>query len=162
MKLTKKQQKFIKQTHLEVCNDWQAKIEEAFPRLFEIEQFKKGDWIWNDILKIFNRLGDVGGNSVSYANANPHKIRKATTQEIKKHLIQEAKERKIWNVPIIQHNGFRQPHLNKGIYNEIYRPSEDSLFSQAGLVYYKGQWAKPLKTITKKEAEQELDAIIIN
>ncbi|MBL4820135.1 MAG: hypothetical protein JKY98_03955, partial [Gammaproteobacteria bacterium] len=46
MKLTKKQQEFIKgaTTNSDACSEWKTKIKDAFPKLFKETELEAGKW----------------------------------------------------------------------------------------------------------------------
>lgn len=170
MKLTKKQQEFIKQTHNNVCIDWKEKIKEHFPKLFE-DEFKVGDCVRilgssnGKALAIYNGTQNMTGFNYSGEWSNyiggAVKMEKAKPEEVESRLIEEAKRRGVWNVPIIQPMNEIPQRESKGKSNEGYVSDSDQLFSQYGIVYWDGKWAEILKTITKEEAEKELNCKII-
>lgn len=83
----------------------------------------------------------------------------ATDEEVKKRLIEECIRLGIWNVPI------------KCLYSESNWNNNDDfcvnyydgeLWSSCGMVFKDGVFAKPLNTLTKKQAEEKLNCKIID
>ena len=170
MKLTKKQQESIKEIHGEVCGDWQKRIEEIFPKLFEAD-FKEGDWV-----KIYERHGSVlrieslnseswfwstalktpyqfNGQTRNYHNPGIIK-RKATKEEIETALINEAKkrfgEKPIKDCTKFVFNGERKEISNlsgMGWESCYYNASQDNLQYHGMVLYEKGQWAEIVNEI---------------
>lgn len=167
---------FIKAAHSEACSAWKEKIEKEFPKIFK-EEFKVGDWIakeWNDGdldlfklsrikgKKLYNELGFYFRNGANLESDNNKacdsiydpriKLRKATPEEIEKHLIKEAKRRGLWNVPIV---GIESMKCHTESFVVVYDIGKDELWSRYGIVYGKGRFAEKLETLdgTTREIE---------
>ncbi len=102
--MKKSRKKFILEAHAEACETWKERIEEEYPKLFKEEEFKVGDWViaWamEDTVKIIEHrktyfLSDnMSDDKFRKQNLGRKNInRKATEEEIKTHLIAEAKKR---------------------------------------------------------------------
>jgi len=115
MKLTKRQQEFIKEAHEAACSTWQEKIENEFPKLFEKEELEVGKWYkltedYGSYLKkgmVFmfvnylssNKIYSLvnhemfGINTYNYIAPQTENLIPATDQEVEEALIKEAKKR---------------------------------------------------------------------
>ena len=128
--MKKSRKEFIKRAHESACSECKEKIESEFPKLFEEEEFKVGDWV----VVIQSNLGDFGkgelgrvsdvdiGSSTEYAVKNNFysngeynlwcsALRRATPQEIKAHLSAEAIKRGF--VDKAMFNGVRDVELGE-------------------------------------------------
>jgi hypothetical protein len=94
----------------------------------------------------------VFSERVGVHKVNPYE--QATRQEIRQALIEEAKRRGVWDVPMVSLNGDikREPS-----FASVYDIENDVLWSTYGRIYENGEWATALgKAMTKSEIEQEL------
>ena len=184
MKKLKVNKEFVLEAHKAACSTWKEKIEKEFPKLFE-EDFKEGDWVtvkipnfykWRDDTVRISRIDDYGYwsfNNMSYEKeeytTNPKDVfRKATKEEIERHLIKEAEKRGLTdeNLPFIEclsGFGFKN-RIGKSKY--VYELTHDKLWLCNGseydtCIYEKGKWAEKIETITKKEAEKQLGKKIV-
>ncbi|MCP4054727.1 MAG: hypothetical protein GY739_17110, partial [Mesoflavibacter sp.] len=175
MKLTKKQQEFIKEaaTHPSVCNEWIADIKATFPELFKNE-LEVGKWYKPSTS---GALGFYKGfNNASYGFRADKKWTNcqqwfyegyedkwilATDKEVEEALKKEAKKR-----------GFKIGTSYKDISNngrieticeELEYCSGFDLLTDGcgGTTYSKGQWSTVIKNAyTKEEAENKFNILI--
>jgi hypothetical protein len=178
MKLTKKQQEFIKDaySHSDVSQTWKNLIKDNFPKLFEATELEVGKWYYNDynqlwfVTKIkdycaygygFKSCGEWACESKKYNYSLD--LKPATDEEVEQALIKEAKKR-----------GFKKGVVAESVYDKHYSGIIDGEFSvQDGQLwcdaldncysiqlFKDGKWATPINTITKKEAEEKLNCVI--
>ncbi|MCP4054683.1 MAG: hypothetical protein GY739_16855, partial [Mesoflavibacter sp.] len=176
MKLTKKQQEFIKEaaTHSDVCENWKNRIKATFPELFN--GLKVGKWYKekdshrlvcyqeeyknNDIMYGYG-FGLSGWNDNNQTYGSIRNWTSATDKEVEEALIKEAKKR-----------GFKIGTSYKDISNngrieticeELEYCSGFDLLTDGcgGTTYSKGQWSTVIKNAyTKEEAENKFNILI--
>ena len=136
---------------------------ELFDKIFgkDEEGFKEGDWVYvtsdggglnknkGDIFRVLSVEGGVALFE-TYAGVSKHRLRKATPEEIKAHLIEECKKKGIWDVPVncLWFNGVNDIDVNyykDGGARIIYDTKLDKFWSKYGLVYKNGKFATPLE-----------------
>ena len=179
MKLSKEQQKFIKDatTHSEVCTEWRGKIKDAFPKLFEENELEIGKWYkWSDgsILFIEEFIGSniFRGYGFNYNNKwtvhnfsfeSNETSTPATDKEVEDALKIEAKKRGFKKGVVVD----QVPAYGTGSTLEIGNSNiEFSNYSYINIsvggvgIYHKGKWATFIETITKAEAEKLLNKTI--
>lgn len=177
MKLTKKQQEYIKDAYNRACSDWKQEIKENFPKLFKEDDFKAGDyfysldnWPYTVENKVF-KIREISYGEYLYPcnetfkgtseSCNQHisSARKATPEEIQSALQKEAERR-----GFVAGN-FKCIYSPRTIKNKegnyFYWQDEDVLWIGGNACYEKGKWAEIIPTITKKEAEEKLNVKII-
>jgi len=190
MKINKKQQQFLIDAvnNTDVCQEWKTKVKDAFPKLFVKEQYKNGwykhqngkhpDWLmYNDFdsdegygFKLDGSWGSWGNDTYIVC----HKLAPATDKEVEQALIKEAKRRGFkdgvkLNVDGI---GFYQGYGNDLIITDmnkiVFNPDSNGLVArkQGGdyntAIFKDGKWATIIETITKAQAEKELNKTIID
>lgn len=171
MKLTKKQQEFIKNTYNRVCEDWQKEIKDEFPKLFE-NKLEVGKWYKSttDPLNIiyvdnidYNRIVcygfDYKGGWLSISDRRQEgEYTPATDKEVEEALIKEAKRRgykegTIFVEPVIKTKYTITKH-------DFYLDKDMDLLvnNDSDRIFYKGKWATIIeqKEMTIKEIEKEL------
>ena len=176
---------FVKEAHENACSTWKLRIEKEFPELFEKkEDFKVGDWVFFESFLSKEKVAriiendsstphtcyavDVPFNDWGGLNIQKNQTRKATKEEVEKHLIEEAKKR-----------GFKEGVIidNKNIYScgdQSVTTSNEILFGHSvenmlemwvgrnlETIYKEGKWAEIIPTMTKEEAEAELNCKIV-
>lgn len=184
MKLKKKQQQFIKEAYRssDVCQGWKDKIKENFPKLFTETELEVGKWyknaFYNTLLCYtgesygygffegkWNSDGDWGSLSTFKSNTV-----EATKEEVEQALIIEAKKRGFKEGVKIK-SLFHHDNPTIEIFNERgyeFVSSQNKLYIHGGkqslmpVVFYQGEWAEIIETITKAEAEKELGKVIID
>ncbi|MCP4984919.1 MAG: hypothetical protein GY928_02285 [Colwellia sp.] len=181
MKQSRKE--FIKRAHDMACDDWKEEIEKEFPKLFPEIRLEVGRWYKSSRHKLMlicptsiNEDGILHGFGFNYEgkyitennyldgsclcnNTASRDLIQATHQEIKEALTKEAKKR-----------GFKEgvTHtITNGIGNIIsssdvfgFDEIDNKLIYNNWSIFQKGEWAKPIETITKEEAEKQLGKII--
>lgn len=143
-----------------------ADLMQWFPKAFGRE-LKVGVWYTRKTFGRFMfRFSGGYGNGATYGfdydgvfseRVGVHKVNpyeQATRQEIRQALIEEAKRRGVWDVPMVGLSGeVRDSHC----FASVYDIEQDVLWSSYGRVYENGEWATALgKAMTKSEIEQEL------
>ena len=170
MKLTKKQQQFIKDL-AENINDCFL-IKETFPKLFKETELVVGKWYKHDetgceylicytgddrCYGFFDGDYDIDlryTESVKTEHSTP-----ATDKEVSEALIKEAKKRNVWETPIKCLAGKHNWDTNN-CYDIDFDKYSNKLWSSFGVVFEKGKWATIIETITKEQAEKELGKTI--
>lgn len=150
--------------HGTMCQEWKDTILEHYPEFKE--EFKVGDYVIETLSRgQFARITGFedsktfelelldGNEDVDYIKD----YRKATPKEIEQHLIQEAKKRGLWGVPIKAING----EVYGKVFKVDYEYDDDCLWSEYGRVYRRGKWAEIIPTMTKEEAEKKLNCKIV-
>jgi len=145
---------------------FKEKQSDVFDKIFgkDEEGFKEGDWVYvlNSIKPYYKQEADVfkvvrvktePSNDVlaffdKRCGVSTDRLRKATPEEIKAHLIEECKKRGIWDVPVnclYYENNFYSVGLYKGCVTARYYKPNDRLWSKYGLVYENGKFTTPLE-----------------
>lgn len=156
--------------YLEVKDDFYKSMREActpdqhklFDEIFGKDdvEFKVGDWV------VFSGCGQptkvkevktgialvvhlYGYGDLRCLSPN---CRLATEEEVKEHLISEAKRRGLWDVKIncLYSSGNYFSTIDAGEAYVYYNIDDDRLWSRYGAVYEKGKWATPLEEWPKK------------
>ncbi len=180
MKLTKKQQQFIKDatTNSDVCSQWRTNIKETFPKLFKETELLVGKWYRSggnlfNVMSITNETWckcfgfDMDGwlfDSNRCIN-NSFNTTPATDKEVSEALIKEAKKR-----------GFKEGVTGVRLDNYLYGDGNNKLkgdfgYSNGSLhmdttndyffgIFKEGKWATIIETITKEQSEKELGKTI--
>jgi hypothetical protein len=164
---------FIKEGYKAACSEWKEKIEKEFPKLFKKDTLVVGKWYngyenyllyltsveQRDSYKKLNYYGFCSEWEKDYiANTEiENSLKPATDEEVEEALIKEAKNKGIWNVPVIDVYG--RERLEAHFVVEF---KHGCLWSKYGRVFYEGNWATPIETITKEQAEKELGKTILN
>jgi hypothetical protein len=169
---------FIKSAHGSACQEWKDRIEEEFPKLFEGRCLGETDLIegrWykkKDYLMLWNKskttYGFYKGGWGKWCCMGVD-MTLATSEEVGAALIKEGRKRGLDEAGIkfrliegtvgkVNNSGITKDHVL------VHRKNENRLMLDSGngafTVYSNGKWAKPLKTITKSEAEKELGKLI--
>ena len=172
MKLTKKQQQFIKDatTHSEVCTEWRDKIKDAFPKLFENVELEVGKWYKKDgELAVWNNGKDTYGfNDSGYWRDemlfSTKDITPATDKEVEDALKIEAKKRgfKEGVKFLCAIDGSESEFIENysGSYNEWQYKNNHLSRECMQYLFNDGKWATIIETITKEEAEKQLGKTI--
>lgn len=168
-----KHKKFIKDCyegkHGEMCSTWKDTILKHYPE-FKEEDFKVGDWVFynSTTYKItgFSDNNDPWVYGLRGDTENGYKksvLRKATKEEIEKHLIKEAEKRGFKCGVQVKGLLKTESMIKAGLQTPFeYVPNKDVLRSKEYcIIYEKGIWAEIIETITKKEAEKQLGKKII-
>ena len=128
---------------------------ELFDKIFgkDEENLKKEDWVYvtsdggdfhknkGDIFRVLSVKGSVALFETD-AGVSKHRLRKATPEEIKAHLIEECNKRGIWDVPVRDVWGYSRGRVSFGTW---YVKGHDVFWSKYGRVYEKGKFATPLE-----------------
>ena len=188
MSLNKEQDSLIKEAlrSSDVCSEWKDKIKRVFPDQVRID-LQVGTWYKNNLSLIclteieYNKYAEGGINHTHYGFhdgewsdkgswANTEKSKElvpATHLEIQQALLKEAKKR-----GFKRGIKFRMIKANIGVipttkitdvqFNYLQRNNELELSTMGGYftVFMKGQWAIPLKQMSRKDAEAKLGVII--
>lgn len=166
-----------------MCSDWREKLEKELPELFK-KEFKVGDWAigWFYEDKDYKakpwRVGSKSDGLIRPEKNLSHgcyamHLRKATPEEIKKHLIEEAKKRGF--LDLVMFSSLRAVAPNEiartsgsskgsGVCGSRFKYSldRDTLYSWGRgchVVYEKGKWAEIIpekKKMTQSDIEKEL------
>lgn len=173
MKKVKVRKEFILEAHKAACIDWKQRIEKELPELFESE-FKVGDWVVfidgdaPQIIIGFDKYNDYRTQRINGSKTVWFKYdaeRKATKEEIERHLIEEA-ERRGFKKGVLFH-AIREDTLKKSVLPYKYDPLDlkywhkEDVLCAGGNLYVKGQWAEIIPTMTKEEAEKKLGYKIV-
>ena len=184
MKLKKKQQEFIKKAYNsnDVCQQWKDDIKKNFPKLFKETDLVVGEWYFmcldtspNKRRCLFNyknsEVGKIHFNYAIYLNDelwedddyfhSDHISKPATKEEVETALIAEAKRRgfkegvKFYHSSEFQITGLTKITSNNYEFNGL------ELFLDGWTIFSNGNWATIQETITKAEAEKQLNKTII-
>ena len=180
MKLSKKQQKFIKQAYKDACQEWKIDIKKNFPKLFKT-CLKAGDWArviqkdheqYDTIVFLtkgcicdFNSIRVNGEHGDGFDN---YHLVKATREEVEKALIKEAKRRGFVEGATFKQDflflneytiaGLKGFQLDFGGYLCIKFNSDYQVNRyQERVIFSNGKWAK----ILKKPVEMTVKEILI-
>jgi hypothetical protein len=104
----------------------------------------------------FNHEGEwteIYGNDNLHSKYRNDIVRPATSEEIKKALIDEATRRGVWDKPMV--SALSKMTSFDGIYAECFYLVNNELWSEYGRVFDNGEWATALELTT----EERLDRI---
>jgi len=104
----------------------------------------------------FNHEGEwteIYGNDNLHSKYRNDIVRPATSEEIKKALIDEATRRGVWDKPMV--SALSKMTSFDGIYAECFYLINNELWSEYGRVFDNGEWATALELTT----EERLDRI---
>lgn len=171
MKLTKKQQQFIKDAYNsnDVCSEWKTKIKHIFPKVFKETELEVGKWYWRDgELMVWNDgkntygFNDDGLWGSGFCFSTKHDLKPATKEEVEQALIAEAKKRGFKDGVCFKTavNGYistfkGQPCFHGSMGFNLYGSDYE------GCVFIDGKWATIVETISKEQAEKELGKKIV-
>lgn len=181
MKLTKKQQQFIKDAYNsnDVCSEWKTKIKDIFPKLFKETELEVGKWYKTSSGNLFNYMGRSGkhinpdlvygftNKSIDWVYeydvtiCNDKGLKPATKEEVEQALIAEAKKRGFKKGETVKYPCGNGSSVFLDGFKHEYREYSNTFYFYNLLVFEKGKWAEIIETITKEQAEKELGKKIV-
>ena len=161
----------------DVCQEWKDMIKEAYPKVCIKPKLEVGKWYKNKyshlicLTKVaFQRVDFYGlytGNQWTNNNFADIEhwisgLESATKEEVKTALIKEAKRRGVEKGSVIKYLDDSKSLWSKEDGGFLYENGCLYVHSVLYKVFGNGKWATPIETITKAEAEKQLNKKIID
>jgi len=119
---------------------------------------KQNNCGWYESYGFNNNHNWMEGNGQFVFDENRHS--KATEEEVFKALKKEAIKRGLWDNPNVVCLYLGKKNTAKNL-EECFDIKNGDLWSKYGKIFDKGVWTTKIETITKEEAEKQLNKIII-
>ena len=172
MKLTKKQQEYIKDAYNRACVDWKQEIKDNFPELFE-NKLEVGKWYKRGHRYLICYKGNGRGYGFfdgSYGGAwafseytkTKTKNIEATKEEVEEALIKEAKKRGFKKGVTIDKSNLDYPFKKIWIISSnhyFFDITDNTLMIGSDYIFNNGKWAEIIpeaKEMTVEEISKEL------
>ena len=112
--------------------------EEGMPNTFGFDHY--GEWT------------EIYGNELLHTRYRNDIVRPATSDELKKALIDEATRRGVWDRPMV--SAVSNNTSTCGTYSEVFDFINSELWSRYGRVFDNGEWATALELTTEERLER--------